>query len=449
MFQSILIANRGEIALRIIWACRELGIKTVAVYSEADRDSLHVSFADEAICIGPPPASGSYLNVPAVISAAEIMGVDAIHPGYGFLAENAEFAEICETCGLIFIGPGIETIRTMGDKALARATMEAAGLPLIRGSDGSVSNEKEAAVHADDIGYPVLLKAAAGGGGKGMRVVLTREDLPTAFRTAGAEAEAAFGSGDVYVEKYIARPRHIEVQLLGDQHGNLVHLGERECSVQRKYQKLVEETPAPALSDGLRERIWNDALEGARHIGYASAGTMEFLVDADSKHYFMEMNTRIQVEHPITEQVTLVDLIKQQIRIAAGKKLPFTQDDIRFRGHSIECRVNAEHPETLTPSPGQITAFNVPKGLGVRVDTAAHEVAFISPYYDSLIAKVIVHAFNREEALVRIRRALGMFVIQGIDTSLPLLQRIMEHPGFVAVDYDTHLIEELLPIARR
>jgi acetyl-CoA carboxylase biotin carboxylase subunit len=449
VFQSILIANRGEIALRIIWACRELGIKTVAVYSEADRDSLHVSFADEAICIGPPPASGSYLNVPAVISAAEIMGVDAIHPGYGFLAENAEFAEICETCGLIFIGPGIETIRTMGDKALARATMEAAGLPLIRGSDGSVSNEKEAAVHADDIGYPVLLKAAAGGGGKGMRVVLTREDLPTAFRTAGAEAEAAFGSGDVYVEKYIARPRHIEVQLLGDQHGNLVHLGERECSVQRKYQKLVEETPAPALSDGLRERIWNDALEGARHIGYASAGTMEFLVDADSKHYFMEMNTRIQVEHPITEQVTLVDLIKQQIRIAAGKKLPFTQDDIRFRGHSIECRVNAEHPETLTPSPGQITAFNVPKGLGVRVDTAAHEVAFISPYYDSLIAKVIVHAFNREEALVRIRRALGMFVIQGIDTSLPLLQRIMEHPGFVAGDYDTHLIEELLPIARR
>ncbi len=448
MFQSILIANRGEIALRIIWACRELGVKTVAVYSQADRDSLHVNFADEAICIGPPPASESYLNMPAVISAAEIMGVDAIHPGYGFLAENAEFAEICETCGLTFIGPSIDIIRTMGDKAAARASMEVAGLPLIRGSDGTVSDEKEAAACTEDIGYPVLLKAAAGGGGKGMRVVLERGDLATAFRTASAEAEAAFGSGDLYVEKYIARPRHIEVQLLGDEHGNLVHLGERECSVQRKYQKLVEETPAPALSEGLRERILNDALVGARHIGYTSAGTMEFLVDADGKHYFMEMNTRIQVEHPITEQVTLVDLIKQQIRIAAGKKLPFTQDEIRFRGHSIECRVNAEHPETLAPSPGQVTAFNVPKGLGVRVDTAAHEAVFISPYYDSMIAKVIVHAFNREEAVVRMRRALGMFVIQGIDTSLPLLQRIMEHPGFVAGDYDTHLIEDLLPVTR-
>jgi len=448
VFQSILIANRGEIALRIIWACRELGVKTVAVFSQADRDSLHVSFADEAICIGPPPAAESYLDIPAVISAAEIMGVDAIHPGYGFLAENAEFAEICESCGLTFIGPSVDAIRNMGDKALARAKMEEAGLPLIRGSDGAVADEKEATVFAEEIGYPVLLKAAAGGGGKGMRVVLTREDLPKAFRTASSEAEAAFGSGDIYVEKYIARPHHIEVQLLGDQHGNLVHLGDRECSVQRKYQKLVEETLSPSLSDELRQRIWSDALKGARHIDYTSAGTMEFLVDADGKHYFMEMNTRIQVEHPVTEEVTLVDLIKQQIRVAAGKKLPFTQEDIQFRGHSIECRVNAEHPETLAPSPGQITAFNVPKGLGVRVDTAAHEVSFISPYYDSMIAKVIVHAFNREEALVRMRRALGMFVIQGIDTSLPLLQRIMDHPGFVAGDYDTHLIEELLPVSR-
>ncbi|MGD8330587.1 MAG: acetyl-CoA carboxylase biotin carboxylase subunit [Acidobacteriota bacterium] len=447
MIQSILIANRGEIALRIIWACRELGIKTVAVYSEADRDSLHVSFADEAICIGPPPASESYLNIPAVISAAEIMGVDAIHPGYGFLAENAEFAEICESCGLIFIGPSVDAIRSMGDKAVARATMEGAGLPLIRGSEGAVSDDKEAAGIAEDIGFPVLLKAAAGGGGKGMRVVRAPEELSRAFRAASNEAEAAFGSGDVYIEKYIARPHHIEVQLLGDQHGNLVHLGERECSVQRKYQKLVEETPSPALKEEQRQRIWADAIKGARYINYTSAGTMEFLVDAEGNHYFMEMNTRIQVEHPVTEQVTMVDLIKQQIRIAAGKKLPFGQGDIKFRGHSIECRVNAEHPETLAPSPGQITAFNVPKGPGVRIDTAAHEVAFVSPYYDSMIAKVIVHAFNREEALVRMRRALGMFVIQGIHTSLPLLQRIMDHPGFIAGDYDTHLIEELLPVA--
>jgi acetyl-CoA carboxylase biotin carboxylase subunit len=448
VFQSILIANRGEIALRIIWACRELGVKTVAVYSEADRDSLHVSFADEAICIGPPPAADSYLNIPSVISAADIMGVDAIHPGYGFLAENAEFAEICESCGLTFIGPSIDAIRDMGDKAVARNTMMAAGLPIIRGSDGAVADAKEASVFAEEIGYPVLLKAAAGGGGKGMRVVLARDELSNAFRTAAAEADAAFGSRDIYVEKYIAHPHHIEVQLLGDKHGNLVHLGERECSVQRKYQKLVEETPAPSLPDELRQRIWADAVKGAHAIDYSSAGTMEFLVDPAGEHYFMEMNTRIQVEHPVTEQVTLLDLIKQQIRVAAGKRLPFGQQDIKFRGHSIECRVNAEHPETLAPSPGQITAFNVPKGPGVRVDTAAHEAAFISPYYDSMIAKVIVHAFNREEALVRMRRALSMFVIQGIDTSLPLLQRILDHPGFTAGDYDTHLIDELLPANR-
>jgi len=445
VFQSILIANRGEIALRIIWACRELGIKTVAVYSEADRDSLHVSFADEAICIGPPPAADSYLSIPAVISAAEIMGVDAIHPGYGFLAENAEFSDICETCGLTFIGPSTDAIRNMGDKAMARKTMGAVGLPLILGSEGAVTDEKEAGVFADKIGYPVLLKAAAGGGGKGMRVVSAPDGLSKAFRTASAEAKAAFGSRDIYVEKYIACPHHIEVQLLGDKHGNLIHLGERECSVQRKYQKLIEETPSPALSEELRERIWSDAIKGAQAIDYNSAGTMEFLVDEDGAHYFMEMNTRIQVEHPVTEQVTLVDLIKQQICVAFGKKLPFGQEDIRFRGHSIECRVNAEHPETLTPSPGQITAFNVPKGPGVRVDTAAHEAAFISPYYDSMIAKVIVHAFNREEALVRMRRALGMFVIQGIDTSLPLLQRIVDHPGFAAGNYNTHLLDDLLP----
>jgi acetyl-CoA carboxylase biotin carboxylase subunit len=448
MFQSILIANRGEIAVRIIWACRELGVKTVAVFSEADRDSLHVSFADEAICIGPPPASQSYLDIPAVISAAEVMGVDAIHPGYGFLSENAEFAEICETCGLTFIGPRVDAIRRMGDKAVAKATMRDAGLPLLEGSDGAVEDQKEATDIAERIGYPVLLKAAAGGGGKGMRVVAGREEMAKAFQVASGEAEANFGSSDIYVEKYVARPHHIEVQLLGDQHGNLIHLGERECSVQRKYQKLVEETPSPSLSAEQRERILADAVTGGKAIDYSSAGTMEFLVDRSGNHYFMEMNTRIQVEHPITEEVTLVDLIKQQIRAATGKKLPITQDDIKFRGHSIECRVNAEHPETLAPSPGQISAFNIPKGPGVRIDTAAHEAAFISPYYDSMIAKVIVHAFNRSEALTRMRRALGMFVIQGISTNLPLLQRILEHPGFVAGDYDTHLLDELLPSAR-
>ena len=448
MFQSILIANRGEIALRIIWACRELGIKTVAVYSQADRDSLHVSFADEAVCIGPPPANESYLSIPSVISAAEVMGVDAIHPGYGFLAENAEFAEICETCNLTFIGPSVDAIRNMGDKAVARATMDAAGLPLIRGSDGAIDDLEEIARVAEDLGYPVLLKAAAGGGGKGMRVVLTREELAGAFQMAGAEAASAFGSRAIYVEKYLARPRHIEVQLLGDKHGNLIHLGERECSVQRKYQKLVEETPSPALTEEQRQRICADALKGARAIDYSSAGTMEFLLDNAGDHYFMEMNTRIQVEHPVTEAVTLIDLIKQQIRVAAGKKLPIGQDDVIFRGHSIECRVNAEDPETLAPSPGQITAFNVPKGPGVRIDTAAHEAAFISPYYDSMIAKVIVHAFNREEALVRMRRALGVYVIQGIATNLPLLQQIVDHPGFIAGDYDTHLLDEILPPLR-
>ena len=448
MFKSILIANRGEIALRIIWACRELSIKTVAVYSEADRDSLHASFADEAICIGPPPVADSYLNIPSVISAADVMGVDAIHPGYGFLAENAEFADICETCGLTFIGPSVEAIRMMGDKAVARTTMRDAGLPVLRGSAGALSDATEASAVAKEVGYPVLLKAASGGGGKGMRVVLSPEELSNAFKMASLEAKASFGSGDIYVEKFLARPHHIEVQLLGDKHGNLVHLGERECSVQRKYQKLVEETPSPALDDEQRQRIWEDALRGAQAIGYSSAGTMEFLVDNAGNHYFMEMNTRIQVEHPVTEEVTLIDLLKQQIRVAAGKKLPFSQDDVIFRGHAIECRVNAEDPETLAPSPGQITAFNVPKGLGVRVDTAAHEAHFVGPYYDSMIAKVIVHAFNREEALVRMRRALGMFVIQGISTNIPLLQRIVDHPGFVAGDYDTHLLEELLPTPR-
>ena len=445
MIKSVLIANRGEIALRVIWACRDLGIKPVAVYSEADRDALHVKFADEDMCIGPGPASESYLNISAIIAAADAMKVDAIHPGYGFLSENAHFAEVCEACGLTFIGPSPEHIRRMGDKAEAKRLMKEAGLPLLPGSDGPVADTEAARQIAVAIGYPVLLKAAAGGGGRGMRVVLRSEELGSAYRAASHEASAAFGNGEIYVEKYLARPRHIEVQLLGDMHGNLIHLGERECSVQRKYQKIVEETPTMGLTQEQREAIWQDALAGAQAIGYQSAGTIEFLVDGDGKHYFMEMNTRIQVEHPITEQVTMVDLVKEQIRIAGGAPLAFQQQEIEFRGHAIECRINAEDPETLVPSPGQITAFNVPKGPGVRVDTAAHEAYFVSPFYDSLIAKVAVHGRDRAEALARMRRSLELIVIEGIKTNVPLLRRILEHPGFVAGDYDTHLIDEILP----
>ncbi len=445
MFKSILIANRGEIALRVIWACRELGIRPVAIYSEADRDSLHVTFADEAMCIGPGPANESYLRIPSVIAAAEAMKVDAIHPGYGFLSENAEFAELCQTCGLEFIGPAPDHIRRMGDKAQAKRLMKQAGLPLLPGSEGPVETHEQARRVAAEVGYPVLLKAAAGGGGRGMRVVLRAEELEQAFQTAAREAEAAFGNGQLYVEKYLARPRHIEVQLLGDKQGNLIHLGERECSVQRKYQKIIEETPSAALTDEQRRRIWQDAVRGAAHIGYHSAGTIEFLVDGEGNHYFMEMNTRIQVEHPITEEVTLVDLVKEQIRVAAGEPVSYRQEEIDFRGHAIECRINAEDPQTFAPSPGQITAFNIPKGPGVRVDTAAHEQYFVSPFYDSMIAKVIVHGRTREEALARMRRGLDLMVVEGIKTNIPLLRRILDHPGFVSGDYDTHLVEQLLP----
>ena len=447
MIESVLIANRGEIALRVIWACRELGIKPVAVYSEADRDSLHVKFASEGICIGPGPVAESYLNIASVIAAAEVLKVDAIHPGYGLLSENAHFAEICESCGIIFIGPSADVIRKMGDKASARELMRQAGLPMLPGSDGPVASVEEALPVAEGIGFPVLLKASAGGGGRGMRIVLQHKELSSAFQTASREATAAFGSGEMYIEKYLARPRHIEIQLMGDKHGNLIHLGERECSVQRKYQKIVEETPSPALSDEQRQRIAADALRGAEVLGYSSAGTMEFLLDGDGNHYFMEMNTRIQVEHPITEEVHLVDLVKEQIRVAAGLPLSLSQQDVSARGHSIECRVNAEDPVTLVPSPGQITAFNIPKGPGVRVDTHAHEAYYVSPYYDSLLAKIIVHGRDREEALARMRRALELIVIEGIKTNVPLLRRVLDHPGFVAGDYDTHLIDELLPQA--
>lgn len=445
MIRSVLIANRGEIALRVIWACRELGISPVAVYSTADRDSLHVKFADQEVCIGPGPASQSYLNIPAVLSAATAMKVDAIHPGYGFLSENAHFAEVCQMVGLNFIGPSPEHLRRMGDKSEAKRLMQEAGLPLLPGSDGPVTGAENARRVAADVGYPVLMKAKAGGGGRGMRVVLRAEELQQAYETASREAEAAFGNGELYIEKFLARPRHIEVQVVGDHHGNLVHLGERECSVQRKYQKLVEETPSLALSPAQRERICADALRGAAALGYYSVGTMEFLLDVDGKHYFMEMNTRIQVEHPITEVVTLVDLVKEQLRVADGQPLSVTQDDIRWRGHAIECRINAEDPETLAPSPGQITAFNIPKGPGVRVDTAAHEAYLVSPYYDSMIAKIIVHGRDRAEALARMRRSLDLMVIEGIRTNIPLLRRVLDHPGFVAGDYDTHLVDELLP----
>jgi acetyl-CoA carboxylase biotin carboxylase subunit len=445
MIESVLIANRGEIALRVIWACRELGIRPVAVYSEADRDSLHVSFADEAVCIGPGPVGESYLNMSSVIAAAEAMKVDAIHPGYGLLSENAHFAEVCEACGLIFIGPSPEHIRRMGDKAEAKKLMVGCGLPMLPGSPGPITDLVEAETIAQEIGYPVLLKAAAGGGGRGMRVVLRGDELVKAYQTASREAEAAFGNGEMYMEKYLARPRHVEVQLLGDRHGNLIHLGERECSVQRKYQKILEETPTIALTEQQREAIWADAVKGAAALDYYSAGTMEFLVDGDGKHYFMEMNTRIQVEHPITEEVTLIDLVKEQILIAGGAPLSYKQEDVTFRGHAIECRINAEDPETLAPAPGQITAFNIPKGPGVRVDTAAHEEAFVSPFYDSMIAKVIVHGRDREEALARMRRSLDLMVIEGIRTNIPLLRKVLEHPGFVAGDYDTHLMDEILP----
>jgi len=445
MIDSVLVANRGEIALRVIWACRELGISPVAVYSEADRDSLHVKFADEDICIGPGAAADSYLNIASVIAAAEALKVDAIHPGYGFLSENAHFAEVCESCGFKFIGPSADHIRRMGDKVEAKQLMRKAGLPMLPGSDGPVDGVDVAHEVAEQIGYPVLLKAAAGGGGRGMRIVLRPEDLPVAFQTASREAEAAFGSGEMYMEKYLARPRHVEVQLLGDTHGNLVHLGERECSVQRKYQKIVEETPSAALGREQRDGILADAIRGAAAIDYVSAGTMEFLVDGDGNHYFMEMNTRIQVEHPITEAVTLVDLVKEQIRVAAGLPIQYAQDEIEFRGHSIECRINAEDPWALTPCPGQITAFNVPKGPGVRVDTAAHEDYYVSPFYDSMIAKVIVHGRDRAEALARMRRCLELMIVEGIKTNIPLLQRVLDHPGFVAGDYDTHLVDEILP----
>jgi acetyl-CoA carboxylase biotin carboxylase subunit len=446
MFRKILIANRGEIALRIIHATKELGIRTVAVYSEADRNSLHVRFADEAVCIGPPRSSESYLNIPAVISAAEITNVDAIHPGYGFLSENANFAEVCEASHIAFIGPSSEMIRLMGEKDQARRAVAAAGLPIIPGSEGVVPDENAAGQVAAEIGYPLMIKAAEGGGGRGMRIVAGPDDLLSAFRTARTEAEGAFGSPDVYIERLIERPRHIEFQVLGDTAGNVVHLGERECSIQRRHQKLIEESPSPILDDATRDRIGAQVVEALGRLGYTNAGTVEFLRDEQGNFYFIEMNTRIQVEHPVTEMRTGVDLVKAQILIAAGERIDDFLDPIEFRGHSIECRINAEDPETFRPSPGHLTAFRVPGGPGVRVDTAAHSDAAVPPYYDSLIAKLIAHGRDRFEALARMRRALDLFVIEGVRSTIPLHRRILADPDFIVGRFDTGFLDRLFKI---
>jgi len=446
MFRKILIANRGEIALRVICACKELDIATVAVYSEADRNALHVRFADEAVCIGPARSSESYLNIPHVISAAEITDVDAIHPGYGFLSENANFAEVCEASHITFIGPSPEILRLMGEKEHARREMAAAGVPIVPGSDGIVGDIDTAAAEAKRIGYPLIIKASAGGGGRGMRVVRTPAELQPLWETARQEAQQSFGIPDVYLEKFIERPRHIEFQVLGDGHGNVLHLGERECSIQRRHQKLIEESPSVALTPKRRRELGSRVVEALKKIGYTNAGTVEFLMDEDGSFYFIEMNARIQVEHPVTELVTGVDLIKSQIRVAAGEKLEAAVGPIEFRGHSIECRVNAEDPDTFVPSAGRITAFNMPGGPGVRVDTAAHADAVIPPYYDSLIAKLIVHGRDRSEAIARMRRALEMFVVEGIKTSIPLHQRILTDEDFEAGRLDTHFLERLQPV---
>jgi acetyl-CoA carboxylase, biotin carboxylase subunit len=444
MFQKILVANRGEIALRIICACKELGIATVAVYSEADRNSLHVRFADEAVCIGPPRSSESYLNIPHVISAAEITNVDAIHPGYGFLSENANFAKVCEASEITFIGPKPEVIEMMGEKDRARREMKTAGLSTIPGSDGVVEGEEQLAKEAHRIGYPLILKAAAGGGGRGMRMVKIEQDLLAAYQTARSEAQQAFGTPDVYMEKFLEHPRHIEIQVLGDQHGKVIHLGERECTIQRRHQKLVEESPSPVLDAKRRKELGGKVTRALEKIGYTNAGTVEFLMDVDGAIYFIEMNTRIQVEHPVTEFVTGVDLVKAQIRVAAGEKIEDAAGEISFNGHSIECRINAEDPETFVPSAGRITTFQAPGGTGVRVDSAAYTGALIPPYYDSLVAKLIVKGRDRGEAIGRMKRALEMFVIEGIKTSIPLQRRIMADPDFASGKFDTHFIEKLV-----
>ena len=441
MFKKILVANRGEIAVRVIRACKELGIRSVAVHSEVDNDTQHVRFADEHLCIGPADPALSYCNIPNILSAAEITACDAIHPGYGFMAENAHFAEVCESIGIKFIGPTSESIGTMGDKAKARDLMSRQGVPVLPGSEGEITSEQEAAEVAAKIGYPVIIKATAGGGGRGMRVVNKEDELAHAFEAARAEANAAFGNQSVYVERYFLEPRHIEVQILADERGRTIYLGERDCSVQRRYQKLIEETPSPAVDDRLRRELGRVAVEAAQAVRYRNAGTVEFLLDKERRFYFMEMNTRIQVEHPITEEVTGIDLVKEQIRIATGQPLSWKQQDVKMIGHSIECRINAECPDTFTPCAGLITRCHPPGGPGVRVDTAIEPGSEITPHYDSLIAKLIVHGLTREEALARMRRALDECVIEGIKTTIPLHRRILDDPDFQKGRFSTAFLE--------
>ena len=443
MFKKILVANRGEIALRIIYSCKELGIKTVAVFSEADRHALHVRFADEAICIGPPRSADSYLNIPSVISAAEVSNVDAVHPGYGFLSESAYFAEVCEASKIKFIGPSSEAIRLMGDKARARREMNRFGLLVLPGSADAIHTDKEAVAIAEAIGYPVIIKAVAGGGGRGMRVVRSRSELLSALKTAQAEAVSAFGVPHCYLEKFIERARHIEFQIIADEFGNAIHLGERECSIQRRHQKLIEEAPSVIMTPELREEVGSRVVQAIGEVGYSNVGTLEFLVDERRQFYFMEMNTRIQVEHPVTELLTGIDLIREQILIAAGERLHHRQSDIQFRGHAIECRINAEDPVTHKPSPGKIISWHSPGGPGVRIDTAAYAEYVVPPYYDSLIAKLIAHGSTRDEAIRRMERALDMFVLEGVKSTIPLHRQILRRPDFRKGDIHTNLLEQL------
>ncbi|MDX9689347.1 MAG: acetyl-CoA carboxylase biotin carboxylase subunit [Proteobacteria bacterium] len=443
MFEKILIANRGEIALRIHRACREMGIHTVAVHSTADADAMHVRLADESVCIGPPAARDSYLNIPAILTAAAITGADAIHPGIGFMSENAVFAEMVEEHGFVFIGPTPEHIRMMGDKVTAKTTVKNLGLPTVPGSDGGVPTVEEARKVAEETGYPVLIKASAGGGGKGMKVAWSEGELEEAYKLARGEARAAFGNDEVYMEKYLGKPRHIEVQLIGDTHGHAVHFGERDCSLQRRHQKVIEEAPSPGLNAAERAQIGALAADVVQKLGYRGVGTMEFLYE-EGKFYFIEMNTRLQIEHTISEMITGIDLVREQIRVAAGLPLNFSQQDIKFNGHAIECRINAENPETFMPSPGQIKSFHAPGGLGVRVDSAIYEGYKIPPYYDSMIAKLIVHGTSRNECLLRLRRTLEEFVIEGVDTTLGLHRKIINQPDFINGHYDIHWLEDFL-----
>ena len=445
MFKKILIANRGEIALRVIRACRELGVRTVAIYSQADAGALHVRFADENVCVGPADAALSYRNIPNILSAAEMTHAEAIHPGYGFLAENSHFAEVCESTGIKLIGPRPDTISLMGDKTHARATMIKHGIPVVPGSPGRITEEAEVAAFAESVGYPVIIKASAGGGGRGMRVVRRHEDLAATLRTAKAEAQGAFGDGGVYVEKYFMDARHVEVQVLADESGRTVSLGERDCSIQRRHQKLIEESPSPAVDEATRKALGKAAVAAAKASGYANAGTVEFLLDAEQRFYFMEMNTRIQVEHPVTEMVSGIDLVKAQIEIAAGAPLAFTQGQIRLRGHSIECRINAENPDGWMPSCGRMTALHFPGGPGVRVDSAAYVGWTMTPYYDSLVAKIIVHAPDRHLAIEKMRGALSEIIIEGIKTPIPLYRQILSDPAFVRGDYSTRYLEQFSP----